>query len=155
METDSNTTKEGLSNKIKIPIIILTFLTLCAMGVMFSKIASSVNSLERSETEKVDNYQYLRTVGDKLKINGLNEQAIDQYIEYLDKTEASALPRATVAHTVGELYMELSNCREALTWLFRAETAGPAYQRANDLKKHIYTCLTYINTAEPINLTTR
>ncbi len=42
MDIDSNNPKTGLSNKIKIPIIILTFLTLCALGALFVKIATSV-----------------------------------------------------------------------------------------------------------------
>ena len=70
--------KNGLSYKIKIPIIILTLITLGAMGALFIKIAFSVNSSEK----QLDSYQYLRNVGDKLKDKGLHEQAIDQYIKY-------------------------------------------------------------------------
>ncbi len=80
MEYESNTPKAGLSNKVKIPIIILTFLTLCALGAFFVKIATSV----APEKGKSDHYQYLLSVGDKLRNNGLNEQAIEQYISYLD-----------------------------------------------------------------------
>ena len=151
MESDPKTLKDGLSNKIKVPIIILTFVTLCAFGALFIKIAYSVSSLEKS----LDNHQYLRSVGDKLKNNGLNEQAIDQYLKYLDKAKADALTRSTIAHSVGELYMELNNCREALVWLFQAETIGFAYQRADELKKHIDTCLLQIRSPKPTDLTTR
>ena len=100
MEDDLS--KNGLSYKIKIPIIILTLIMLGAMGVLFIKIAFSINSSEK----KSDSYQYLRNVGDKLRDKGLHEQAIDQYIKYLEKTESYTSPRAFVAHTVGELYME-------------------------------------------------
>ena len=105
MESDPKTLKDGLSNKIKVPIIILTFITLCAFGALFIKIAYSVSSPEKN----LNNHQYLRNVGDKLKNNGLNEQAIDQYIKYLDKAKTDALTRSTIAHTVGELYMKLNN----------------------------------------------
>jgi len=149
MEPDPKILKDGLSNKIKVPIIILTLITLCAFGAMFIKIAYSVSSPKIN----LNNQQYLRNVGDKLKNNGLNEQAIDQYIKYLDTTKTDALTRSTVAHTVGELYMELNNCREALIWLFRVETMGPAYQRADELKKHIDICLIQIRSPEPKNLT--
>ena len=130
MAPAQNTLKDGLSNKIKVPIIILTFITLCTLGALLIKIAYSVSLPEKN----LDSYLYLLKIGDKLKNNGLNEQAIDQYIKYLDKTQAEALSRSMVAHTVGELYMKLNNCREALVWLFHAETIGPAYQRANELK---------------------
>ena len=142
---------DRLSNKIKIPIIILTFITLCAMGVLFIKIAYSVSSPGKQS----DSYQYLRSVGDKLKNKGLNEQAIDQYIKYLEKSKTNALSHSMVAHTVGELYMELSNCREALVWLFHAEAAGTTYHRTDELKKHIDTCLAQINSSEPPNLITK
>ena len=146
MEADQS--KNGLSYKIKIPIIILTLITLCAMGALFIKIAYSVSSSEKQS----DSYQYLLKVGDKLRNKGLHEQAIDQYIKYLEKTKINTSPRAFIAHTVGELYMELSNCQEALVWLFQAEEAEKSYRRTDELKKHIDTCLTKINSLKPNNL---
>ena len=140
-----------LSYKIKIPIIILTLITVCAMGALFIKIAYSVSSSEKQS----DSYQYLLKVGDKLRNKGLHEQAIDQYIKYLEKTKINTSPRAFVAHTVGELYMELSNCQEALVWLFQAEEAEKTYHRTDELKKHIDTCSTKINSLKPRNLNAR
>ena len=140
-----------LSYKIKIPIIILTLITVCAMGALFIKIASSVSSSQKQS----DSYKYLLKVGDKLRNKGLHEQAIDQYIKYLEKTKINTSPRAFVAHTVGELYMELSNCQEALVWLFQAEEAEKTYHRTDELKKHIDTCSTKINSLKPSNLNAR
>ena len=140
-----------LSYKIKIPIIILTLITVCAMGAFFIKIAYSVSSSEKQS----DSYKYLLKVGDKLRNKGLHEQAIDQYIKYLEKTKINTSPRAFVAHTVGELYMELSNCQEALVWLFQAEEAEKTYHRTDELKKHIDTCSTKINSSKPSNLNAR
>ena len=145
MEDDSIQNK--LSYKIKIPIIILTLITVCAMGALFIKIAYSVNSSEKQS----DSYQYLLKVGDKLRNKGLHEQAIDQYIKYLEKTKIKNPSRAMVAHSVGELYMELSNCEEGLTWLFQAEEAGVTYHRADELKKHIDACSAKINSSKAIN----
>jgi len=145
---EDNSTKNGLSYKIKIPIIILTLITLGAMGALFIKIAFSVNSSEK----KSDSYQYLRNVGDKLRDKGLHEQAIDQYIKYLEKTKINTASRAMVAHTIGQIYMELSNCQEGLIWLFQAEEEETTYHRADELKKHIDTCLARINSLEPNNL---
>ena len=140
--------KNGLSSKIKIPIIILTLITLCAMGVLFIKIAYSVSSSEKPS----DSYQYLLKVGDKLRNKGLHEQAIDQYIKYLEKTKINTASRAMVAHTIGQIYMELSNCQEGLIWLFQAEEEETTYHRADELKKHIDTCLAKIHSLEPNNL---
>ena len=144
---EDNFTKKGLSYKIKIPIIILTLITLGAMGALFIKIAYSVSSSEKQS----DSYQYLLKVGDKLRNKGLHEQAIDQYIKYLEKTKIKNPSRAMAAHSVGELYMELSNCEEGLTWLFQAEEAGATYHRADELKKHIDECSPKINSSKSIN----
>ena len=146
MEDDLS--KNGLSYKIKIPIIILTLIMLGAMGVLFIKIALSINSSEI----KSDSYQYLRNVGDKLKDKGLHEQAIEQYIKYLEKTKINNGSRTMVAHTIGQIYMELSNCQEGLVWLFQAEEEETTYHRTDELKKHIDTCLARINSLEPNNL---
>ena len=140
-----------LSYKVKIPIIILSLIMVCAMGALFIKIAYSVSSSEKQS----DSYQYLLKVGDKLRNKGLHEQAIDQYIKYLEKTQINTSPQAFVAHTVGELYMELSNCQEALVWLFQAEETEKTYRRTDELKKHIDTCLTKINSSKPSNLNAR
>ena len=139
-----------LSYKIKIPIIILTLITLFAMGAFFIKIFSV------SSTEKLsNNYQYLRDVGDKLKNEGLHEQAIDQYIKYLEKTKTKNPSRPMIAHSIGESYMELSNCQEALIWLFQADIVEEPYPRMNELKKHIDICLAKINSLKPINLNSK
>ena len=148
---EDNPIKDKLSYKIKIPIIILTLITLCAMGVLFIKIAYSVTSSEKQS----DSYQYLRNVGDKLRNKGLHEQAIDQYIKYLEKTKIKNPSRAVVAHTVGELYMELSNCQEGLIWLFQAEEAEATYHRTDELEKHIDMCSAKIKSSKPINLNTK
>jgi hypothetical protein len=145
---EDHPTKNGISYKIKIPIIILTLVTLTAMGALFIKISFSVTSSEN----KSDTYQYLRNVGDKLKSKGLHEQAIDQYIKYLEKTKINTASRAMVAHTIGQIYMELSNCQEGLIWLFQAEEEVTTYHHADELKKHIDTCLATINLLETNNL---
>ena len=140
-----------LSYKIKIPVIILTLITLGAMGALFIKIAFSVNSSEK----KSDSYQYLRNVGDKLRDKGLHEQAIDQYIKYLEKTKINTDSRAMVAHTIGQIYMELSNCQEGLIWLFQAEEEETTYHRTDELEKHIDMCSAKIKSSKPINLNTK
>ena len=84
MESPKTTLKDGLSNKIKVSIIILTFITLGTFGVLFIKIADSISSPDKN----INSQEYLLHVGDKLKNNGLYEQAIDQYIKYLDKTKS-------------------------------------------------------------------
>jgi hypothetical protein len=148
---ESNASNGGLSKKIKASIIILTLITVCAFGVFFVKLTDTVIT----PPKKDDRMQHLRAVGDRLKETGLKEQAIDQYIKFLDKTETNEKTRAEVAHTVGELYMQLSNCSEALVWFFEAEIADPAYPQSGELKQDIDTCTTQLNFPKPQGHATR
>ena len=121
------------------------------MGGMFIKIAYSISKSEKS----TDSLQYLRTIGGKLEDKGLYEQSIEQYIKYLKSTNRDEPSYSEVAHNVGELYMKLSNCQEALVWLFHAETTETQYSRTEELKIHIDTCLAKINSPKPTNLNTK
>ena len=143
--------KNKLSYKIKIPIIILTLITLAVMGALFIKIAFSVSSSEK----KSNSYQYLRNVGDKLRDKGLHQQAIHQYIEYLEKTKINTASRTMIAHSIGQMYIELSNCQEGLMWLFQAEEEETTYHRVDELKKDIDICLTQVNSLQRSNLNTK
>jgi len=149
MEEDP--TKNKLSYKIKIPIIILTLITLAVMGALFIKIAFSVSSSEK----KSNSYQYLRNVGDKLRDKGLHQQAIHQYIEYLEKTKINTASRTMIAHSIGQMYIELSNCQEGLMWLFQAEEEETTYHRVDELKKDIDICLAQVNSLQRSNPNTK
>ena len=69
---EENSENNKLSYKIKIPVIILTVITLAVMGALFVKIAFSISSSEK----KSNSYQYLQNVGNKLRDKGLHQQAI-------------------------------------------------------------------------------
>ena len=148
---EENSENNKLSYKIKIPVIILTVITLAVMGALFVKIAFSISSSEK----KSNSYQYLQNVGDKLRDEGLHQQAIHQYIEYLEKTKINTASRTMIAHTIGQMYIELSNCQEGLMWLFQAEEEETTYHRVDELKKDIDICLTQINSLQRSNLNTK
>ena len=148
---EENSENNKLSYKIKIPVIILTVITLAVMGALFVKIAFSISSSEK----KSNSYQYLQNVGDKLRDKGLHQQAIHQYIEYLEKTKINTASRTMIAHAIGQMYMELSNCQEGLMWLFQAEEEETTYHRVDELKKDIDICLTQVNSLQRSNLNTK
>ena len=148
---EENSENNKLSYKIKIPVIILTVITLAVMGALFVKIAFSISSSEK----KSNSYQYLQNVGDKLRDKGLYQQAIHQYIEYLEKTKINTASRTMIAHTIGQMYIELSNCQEGLMWLFQAEEEETTYHRIDELKKDIDICLTQVNSLQRSNLNTK
>ena len=135
--------QDRISRKIKIPVILLTLATLIAFAVFFVKLSSSL--LVHPEVWGPQ----MQLVGDKLKSAGLKEQAITQYIKFLELREIDLKIRARVAQTVGQLYIELDNCPEAMPWLFQAETIGPAPSQNDILTRRIDFCLQKIKQPLP------
>lgn len=131
-------TQSGLSAKIKIPVVILTIATLIAFAAFFAKLTGLVST---PKGQKAKWNQQILIVADKLKEVGLHEQAIVQYARFLEREDIESHIRARASHDVGELYLKQGNCREALSWLFQAEVAGPDSSIAESLTHHIDTCL--------------
>ncbi|MEE9258107.1 MAG: tetratricopeptide repeat protein [Nitrospinaceae bacterium] len=149
METsEPDRTENGISAKIKIGVILLTLLTLIAFAAFFLKLSGYIAPPSKQETKEVDQWgPQLLAVGDRLQNVGLLEQAIDQYTKFLDGDGIDLKTRARVSHQVGELFLELGNCREALSWLFQAEAAGPDPSRKEILNSHIDICLQRVSPA--------
>jgi tetratricopeptide (TPR) repeat protein len=141
--------KVGLS--IKIPIIILTFLTLIAMGAVFTKFLKSPilnNKKDSSTPAKASSLsiwtEQLPLLGARLDEAGLYEQAVQQYIKYLETASVQGPERATAAHKAGRLYQKLGNCGEALVWFYHAELNQPPKELQTQLNQDIDSCLTNI-----------
>ena len=129
---------QGISRGLKIAIIAFTAFTLLAFIVFAVKIAGKLSS-PKDKTD-VWNTQLL-AVAEKLKDAGLPEQAIEQYEKYLRNRKTSMVVRGAVSRTLGNLYRELGNCREALSWYYQAEAAFPKAPWIEDMNSEIDGCL--------------
>ena len=142
--SDSKIPEDGVSGKLKAVVYILTGITLFAFVAFFTKLITKKSTPIQQETSVKDiridtRSAELEKAGERLQQVGLNEQALDQYIQIWSLGESNAADRAKAAATAGRLYMKLGNCREALVWLFRSEAANP--DKANDLQTLIDTCI--------------
>jgi|TARA_B110000438_G_C15293101_1_gene427755 hypothetical protein len=142
--SDSKISEDGVSGKLKVVVYILTGITLLAFVAFFTKLITKKSTPIQQETSAKDirigtRVAELEKAGERLQQVGLNEQALDQYIQIWSLGESNAADRAKAAATAGRLYMKLGNCREALVWLFRSEAANP--DKANDLQALIDTCI--------------
>ena len=142
--SDSKISEDGVSGKLKVVVYILTGITLLAFVAFFTKLITKKSTPIQQETSAKDirigtRVAELEKAGERLQQVGLNEQALDQYIQIWSLGESNAADRAKAAATSGRLYMKLGNCREALVWLFRSEAANP--DKANDLQALIDTCI--------------
>lgn len=146
-ETDSN---DGVSKKLKMFVIILTAITLIALVALFTKLASKpplhpkkVSTAQKPLSSPVLLAEY-KEVGERLMNAGLKEQAIDQFIRVWEMETTDTMERAKAAQKVGQLYVDLDNCQEALLWLFRAEVLD--LNQALPLQPLIDSCLSKIRS---------
>ena len=142
--SDSKIPEEGVSGKLKAVVYILTGITLFAFVAFFTKLITKKSTpthqeksvkVSRADTRTTE----LEKAGERLQQVGLNEQALDQYIQIWALGESNAADRAKAAATAGRLYLKLGNCKEALVWLFRSEAANP--DKATELQPLIDTCI--------------
>ena len=142
--SDSKIPEDGVSGKLKAVVYILTGITLFAFVAFFTKLITKKSAPIQQETSVKDipigkRATELEKAGKRLQQVGLNEQALDQYIQIWSLGESNANDRAKAAATSGRLYLKLGNCNEALIWLFRSEAANP--DKTTELQTLIDTCI--------------
>ena len=81
-----------------------------------------------------------KTVGDRLRADGLAEQAIGQYKLFLSQAKMASQTRAQISQSIGELYSEMDNCGEALVWFYHAEAADLSAEKKPALESAINKC---------------
>lgn len=133
---------QGISKGLKTTIIAFTVFTILAFIVftflMVGKLSSPKNNNEEWNVQ-------LLAVAEKLKDAGLHEQAIEQYEKYLQDRKVDMVVRGEVSRTLGNLFMDLGNCREALSWFYQAEAAFPKAPWIEELNARIDGCLHRLN----------
>jgi hypothetical protein len=142
--SDSKIPEDGVSGKLKVVVYILTGITLFAFVAFFTKLITKKPKPAQQETSLKElqtgtRAAELEKAGERLQQVGLNEQALDQYIQIWALEESDTNARAKAAATTGKLYLELGNCKEALVWLFRSEAANS--DKATELQPLIDTCI--------------
>ena len=141
---DSKTPEDGVSGKLKVVVYILTGITLFAVVAFSTKLITKKSTPTQQkksfkETRVDTRATELEKTGERLQQVGLNEQALDQYIQIWALGESNTADRAKAAATAGRLYLKLGNCKEALVWLFRSEAANT--DNATELQPLIDTCI--------------
>jgi len=113
----------GVSAKLKVFVIGLTFVTIMAFGVFIAMF------IKKAFVKGTDNTPWgpqLVTIAEELKDKGLKRQAIQHYQKYLDTQKVDLKTRSRISLDIGTLYAELGQCDDALVWFLHAKTAQPA-----------------------------
>jgi hypothetical protein len=132
----SENSSDGVSPAIKIAVIILTIVTIITFAVFIFKISLRMSGPSSEQTQ----FTVHKTVGDRLRADGLREQAIGQYKLFLSQEKMDSLTRAQVSQSIGELYSEMDNCGEALVWFYHVEAAAPSTEKKPVLESAISKC---------------
>jgi len=137
MEEDTPQPNEGFSGRLKVLVISFVLFTFLLFGVFFAVLIKKVfDSSEEKQWEA-----RFEQLGDRLKENGLPKQAIKQYEKFLNQPEVRMKKRAEVSFTLGKLYMDSGNCKEALVWFFQTDMADKSFPQKEQLNSNIKTCL--------------
>ena len=142
--SDSKIPEDGVSGKLKAVVYILTGITLFAFVAFFTKLITKKSTptqqeISFKESRPGTRATELEKAGERLQQVGLNEQALDQYIQIWALEESNTDARSKAATTAGKLYLKLGNCKEALVWLFRSEAANA--DKTTELQPLIDTCI--------------
>lgn len=79
--------------------------------------------------------EHLKTVADRLKVQGLPAQALRYYERYLAAADIPPGERANVSFLAAELAVTIGRYEEALAWLASAEAWGPAESVKGDVAR--------------------
>ena len=110
----------GVSTKLKVFVIGLTFVTISAFGIFLAMFAKKV--FIKGE-DNVTWGPQLVTIAEQLNDKGLKPQAIEHYKRYLETQEVDLKTRSSISFNIATLYVELGQCDDAVVWFLHANTA--------------------------------
>lgn len=142
--SDPSNNQDVVSPAIKIFVIGLTVITFIAFCIFMYLLITKFFSFSQSETWD----KQLIQLGDRLKSKGFREEAIAQYEKFLEGQKIDPSIRAEVSHSIGKLYEEKGDCRQALVWFFQVELANPETARKKNISSEITTCLTQVKSSK-------
>ena len=135
----------GVSTKLKVFVIGLTFVTVMAFGLF---IAMFIKKTFVKGADKVIWGPQLITIADELKSRGLKPQAIEHYQQYLDTQEVDLETRSRVSFDIATLYVELGQCDDAVVWFLHAKAAQPEEHRVQKSEEKMQQCRSQSKTSQ-------
>lgn len=127
----------GVSTKLKVIVIGLTFITITAFGIFTALF------IKKAFIKGPDSGTWgpqLVTIAEELKDRGLKVQAIDHYQKYLDTQKVDLETRSRISFDIATLYSELGRCDDSVVWFLHAKNAQPNAPRASKIENEIQQC---------------
>jgi hypothetical protein len=134
---------KGVSPKLKIFVIGMTFLTIMAAGIFVALFVKKV--FVKGPDSETWGPQIL-AIGKELESKGLQSQAIEHYQKYLDTQKVDMETRSKISFNIATLYVDLGQCDNAVVWFLHAKTAQPEEHRVQKSNIQIQQCRSRSNT---------
>ncbi|MCM8775995.1 MAG: peptidylprolyl isomerase [Candidatus Omnitrophica bacterium] len=83
----------------------------------------------------------MREYANRLKANGLTEQAAQAFEDYLQRSHVDDRTRANIYYTVGEMFFQGKKYEDALSYFYKTEIANPDFPLKSELGTYIVACL--------------
>ena len=135
----------GVSTKLKVFVIGLTFITIMAFGIF---IAMFIKKTFIKQADPVTWGPQLVTIAEELKDKGLKPQAIEHYQRYLDTQKVNMETRSRISFDIATLYVELGKCDDAVVWFLHSKTAQPEEHRVQKSETQIQQCRSRSKTSQ-------
>jgi hypothetical protein len=134
----------GVSTKLKIFVIGLTFITVAAFGIFIAMFIKKTFGSGSTQTWGPQ----LVTIAEELKNKGLKPQAIEHYQEYLNTQDVDLKTRSRISHDIATLYVELGKCDDAVVWFLHAKAAQPKSPQVSESETQIQQCRSQSKTSQ-------
>ncbi|MBF0215863.1 MAG: hypothetical protein HQL30_02595 [Candidatus Omnitrophica bacterium] len=129
--------KEGGNGARQAVAVLLSVLTVVNVFILLNTITLT----KRGGREGSWSAGQIREYANKLKGDGLVEEARKAYEEYVEKGGVDKSARSNIYFTIGEMLMGAKKYDEALAYFYKAEIADPATKLKQEIGNNIVTCL--------------
>jgi hypothetical protein len=134
----------GVSTKLKVFVIGLTFITIAAFGIFIAMFIKKTFVKGANQTWGPQ----LVKIAEDLKNRGLKTQAIEHYQKYLNTQDVDLKTRSQISHDIAALYVELGKCDDAVVWFLHAKAAQPKSPQVSESETQIQQCRSQSKTSQ-------
>ncbi|MFH1878023.1 MAG: peptidyl-prolyl cis-trans isomerase [Candidatus Omnitrophota bacterium] len=139
--------KKNSTGRLITVFSIVIICLLCAVTGLLINLSGrlSPNAASRSSW----NAYRMREYANKLKAEGLAEQAKQAFEEYLASSDPDARTRSNIYYSIGEMMVKAGKYEDALSYLYKTETAYPDTPMKSEIGTYIVQCLE--NLGKPLD----
>jgi len=123
-------------------VLLLCGVLLCLFVVVIGLVLRNSRLIISKPTDKSSwNASQMREYANKLKANGLVDQSVKAYEEYVQDGGINKGTRSNIYFSIGQMLMNADKYEDALAYFYKAEIANPDTDLKQEIGMNIVTCL--------------